>query len=78
MQGIFSFVRYFRKKISVKGRGPVGLRILKEYSNTGPLEDDVLCESERKKKIAFIEISSKYQIPVNPSNNVPPSSNCSA
>ena len=50
MQGIFSFVGYYRKKISVKGRGPVGLRILKEYSNTGPLEDDVLCESERKKK----------------------------
>ena len=26
-QGIFSFVRYYRKEIFVKGREPVGLRI---------------------------------------------------
>ena len=30
MQGIFNCVRYYRKKIFVKGKGPVGLLILKE------------------------------------------------
>ena len=30
MEGIFSCVRYYRKEIFVKGRGPGGLRILKE------------------------------------------------
>ena len=29
-QGIFSCVRYYRKEIFVKGRGPVGLRISKD------------------------------------------------
>ena len=30
MKGIFSCVRYYRKEIFAKGRGPVGLLILKE------------------------------------------------
>ena len=53
-QGIFSYVRYYRKEIFVKGRGPVGLRISRK--NTQPLKDEVLCESERKNTLGFVEV----------------------
>ena len=40
MKGIFSCVRYYRKEIFAKGRGYVGLLILKK--NTETLQDGVL------------------------------------
>ena len=42
--------------------------------NTEPLKDEVLCESERKNTLAFVEISLKYHIPVHSSNSAVPNS----
>ena len=56
MQGIFSFVRYYRKEIFVKKEEDLWAWE-NQRKNAEPLEDEVLYEIKRKNTLAFIEIS---------------------
>ena len=67
-QGIFSFVRYYRKKYLWKEEDLWAWEYWRK--NTEPWKDEVLCESERKNTLLSLKFPKKYQIPVHPVHTV--------